>query len=157
VRFDPSIVAVGPFPTDFLTVRDSSQKTGLRMNIPLPNCDVEPSTCKEWNLINQLDGFNVFPKVHITFSAPINPDTLRLGVYLVAMANLTNEEVGLHQVGSVSPINQVIYDPATMTAYAKPDQFLDQHRRYALIVTDAVLDTKGDKVESDPAFTSCVS
>jgi uncharacterized protein (TIGR03437 family) len=55
-----------------------------------------------------------------------------------------------------SAINQVIYDPATNTAYAKPDDVFDQHRRYALVVTDAVLDAAGNPVAPDPNFTSCI-
>ena len=70
--------------------------------------------------------------------------------------NLTGEESGQGPGGQISAINQVIYDPATNTAYAKPNDVFDQHRRYALVVTDAVLDTAGNPVSPDPNFTACI-
>ena len=37
VRFDPGSAEVGPFPSDALTVTDLRQKTGVRVNLPLPD------------------------------------------------------------------------------------------------------------------------
>ena len=157
VRFDPSNPTIGPYPTDFLTVADSFQKTGRRVNLPTPDCTAQPSDCQDIALLNQLDGFNLQPRIRIRFSAPINPDTLRAGITFVWLDNLTTEENGLQPLGHVTPINQVIYDPATNTAYAKPDEFLDQHRRYALIVTDAIKDVTGAAVQADPDFLRCIT
>ena len=39
VRFDPASTEIGPFPSDALTVFDSSQKTGRHINLPLPDCE----------------------------------------------------------------------------------------------------------------------
>ena len=155
VRFDPGSAEVGPFPSDALTVTDLRQKTGLRVNLPLPDCQSQPSTCAEIGLLNQLDGFNLQPRIRVRFSGPIDPDTLRAGIFLVWLENLTGEEYGLQRAGHVTPINQVLYDPATNTAFAKPDEFLDQHRRYALVVTDAVRDGAGEPVGAEPAFAAC--
>ena len=47
VRFAPDQPDVGPFPTDFLTVPDPTQKTGLRVNLPLPDCTARPTDCQE--------------------------------------------------------------------------------------------------------------
>jgi len=144
VLFNPASPDIGPFPTDVLTVADPAQKTGLRVNLPKPDCDVEPSTCLEITAVNQLDGFSIEPRLRIRFSGLINPDTLRDGIFLVWLDDLTNEEYGLQPFSSVTPINSVSYDPATNTAFAEPDDILSQHRRYALVVTSAVRDTKGD-------------
>ncbi|MEO7145297.1 MAG: hypothetical protein ABI165_17515, partial [Bryobacteraceae bacterium] len=130
-------------------------KTGLRVNLPLPDCSAQPSTCTELTLLNQLDGFSPNPRVSVRFSGPINADTLRAGMFLVALDNLTNEEYGLQAYGGVVLINQVVYDPATNTAYAKTDTLIDQHRRYVLVVTDAVEDASGAPVAADPVFTAC--
>ena len=157
VRFDPSNPTVGPYPTDFLTVADPSQKTGRRVNLPLPDCSAQPSDCQDLALLNQLDGFNLQPRIRVRFSAPVNPETLRAGIAFVWLDNLTNEEYGLQPLGHITLINQVIYDPATNTAYAKPDEFFDQHRRYALVVTDAVKDVAGAPVKADPAFQACLA
>jgi hypothetical protein len=74
----------------------------------------------------------------------------------VRLDNLTADEPGLGQNGEVTSINQVVYDPVANTAYAKPNDFFDQHRRYALVVADAVLDTSGNPVVPDPNFTTCI-
>ncbi len=154
--FDPASPGVGPFPSNVLTVPDSAQKTGLRINLPQPDCLAEPSTCEEIAAVNQLDGFSIEPRLRVRFSGPINPETLRDGVFLVWLDDLTNEEYGLQPFGAVTPINSVSYDPATNTAFAEPDEILSQHRRYALVVTNAVRDAKGDPVEPDPAFAACI-
>ncbi len=157
VRFDPLSPEVGPFPSDALTVRDASQKTGKRVNLPLPDCSAQPSTCKEIALLNQLDGFNLTPRIVLRFSGPIQPDSIRDGVFLFPLENLTDEEYGLQRDGDVITMNQVIFDPLTNTAYAKPDSFIDQHRRFLLVVTSSVVDTAGDPVTPDAAYTACVT
>ena len=47
---------VSLFPTDTLTVPDPAQATGLRVNLPLPDCTAQPSTCSEISALNLLDG-----------------------------------------------------------------------------------------------------
>jgi hypothetical protein len=156
VSFDPSTPETGPFPTDFLTTPDPSQKTLLRVNLSMPDCGAQPSSCAEISALNELDGFALQPRIRVKFSDAIDPSTLKSGIVLVWLDNLTRDEQGLGASGKVSAINQVIYDPLTQTAYAKPDDFFDQHRRYALVVTDAVRDSVGDPVQADPAFVTCV-
>jgi hypothetical protein len=159
VRFDPSTPSIGPFPTDFLTTPDSNQKTGLRVHLPMPDCTAQPSACTQVSLLNELDGFHLQPRIRVNFSGAIDPTTLKPGVVFVWLDNLTNhenDEPGTGPSAQISAINQVIYDPATNTAYAKPNDVFDQHRHYALIVTDAVLDTAGNPVMPDPSFTNCI-
>jgi hypothetical protein len=80
------------------------------------------------------------------FSAPVNPDTLKDGIRLVALDGAPADPI---------PVNQVIWDPATNTVFAKPDRLLDQQRRYALVVTDAVRDPAGAAVEPEPGVPVC--
>jgi hypothetical protein len=156
VEFDPTDPDVGPFPTDFLTVPDSRQRTGLRVNLPFPDCGTNLSDCGEIRLINDLDGFSNNPRLTVKFSGAINPDTLREGIFYVWLDALLPQRFHLYPNGTTFPINQVVYDPATFTAHAKPDNVLEQSRRYMIIVTDAVLDAGGDPVEADPGFQSCI-
>jgi hypothetical protein len=156
VRFDPGAPDVGPYPTDFLTVPDAAQKTGVRINLPSPDCAANRVVCEENAAINQLDGFPIQTRVRVRFSGDIIPDSLRAGVWYVALENLTSEEYGLKRDLDVTPINQPVWDTLTKTAFARPDDYLDQHRRFALIVTDGVRDARGDAVEPDPAFLACV-
>jgi hypothetical protein len=49
-------------------------------------------------------------------------------------------------------INQVVWDPATNTLHAESNDLLDQHTRYALIVTNGVHDADGHSIEATLAF-----
>jgi len=156
VEFDPTSAATGPFPSDFLTVPDDRQRTGLRVNLPYPDCDERPSDCGEIRQINELDGFSVNPRVTVKFSGAIRTDSLRAGISLVWLDPVPGR-APLFPAGERTPINQVIYDPATFTAFAKPDVVLEQSRRYLLVVTDGVRDAAGDAVEPDPGFQACAA
>jgi dienelactone hydrolase len=156
VRFNPTLPEIGPFPSDYLTVADPAQKTGKRVNLPLPDCAAFPTTCQETALLNQLDGFSLLARARVRFSGPVNTATLRDGLFYLALDNLLPADAGVHRFGDVIRVNQVVYDPAANTVYAKPDVPLDQHRRYAVVVTDAVRDTEGGPVGSDAVYDACV-
>ena len=156
MQFDPSRMDVGPFPTDALTVADARQKTGRRVNLPLANCQVEPSTCAEQLVINQYDGFDPAMRARIRFSGAIQPESLRAGFYFVWLDSLSPRDFNLGASATTSPGNEWVYDPSTNTAYGRPEQIFDQTRRYAIVVTDQVKDAVGDAVAADPAFTACV-
>jgi len=156
VLFDPSTPQTGPFPTDFLTVLDPAQKTGSRLNIPVPSCASQYTACQEAGLLEQLDGFSLRARAQVRFSGAVNTATLRNGIFFVALDNVTQDEPGIHKLGDVIPVDQVVYDPATNTAYAKPNLVLDQHRRYALAVTNAVQDAGGSAVAADAAYQACL-
>ncbi len=157
VLYDPLTPATGPFPSDALTVFDPLQKTLLRVNMPVPDCFATYTACQEGGLLDQLDGFSLRARARVRFSAAVNPSTLKDGIFFVALDNLTAEEPGINQTGDHIAPDQVVWDPSTNTAYAKPVSVLDQHRRYALIVTDAVKDASGAAVQADPAFAACAS
>ena len=125
VLFDPSIPATGPFPADFLTVPDPVQKTGLRIDIPVPACAAQYTACQEAGLLDQADGFSLRARIQVRFSGPVNAATLRDGIFFIALDNVTQDEPGIHKPGDRIAINQVVWDPATNTAYAKPDSVLE--------------------------------
>ncbi|HXS97129.1 MAG TPA: Ig-like domain-containing protein [Candidatus Limnocylindrales bacterium] len=157
VLFAPSDPSTGPFPSDTLTISDPLQKTGIRIDMPVPSCDTQYTACQEGGLLDQMDGFSIRARMRVRFSGPINPATLAGGLVYVALDNLSQDEPGVHQVGQMIPVDQVIYDPATNTAYAKPFSALDQHRRYAVLVTDSVLDTSGAPVTASSAYQACLA
>src|SRR5690349_5926636 len=76
VRFDFDTPDSGIFPSDAFTVADDSQKTGLRVNLPMPDCSVRVSDCLDLALINVLDGFNVQPRVTVPFDGEIDPGSV---------------------------------------------------------------------------------
>lgn len=156
MRFDPASPRVGPFPTDALTVAAPAQKTGRRVDLPMPDCGREPSACEDVVILNQYDGFNLLPRVQVRFSGPVDVATLREGIFLVALDGPTRKESGRHYRGKSIAVNQLVYDPTTETAYAEVDELLDQQRQYLLVVTDRVRDRAGDPVAADPEFRRCL-
>lgn len=138
----------GLFPSDLLTVPDAAEKTGRRVALPLPDCGTQPSTCAEIAALNHLDGFEINPRIAVHFSGAVKPETLSGGIVLVAIGNVTSDEPGMYHQGDVITVNQVEYDPSSNTAYAKPNTVLDQDRRFALVVTDAVLDAAGKPIHT---------
>lgn len=151
VLFDPRDPATGPFPTDFLTVSDASEPTGRRVAMPLPaDCRQNASLCGELGLVNQLNGFSLTPRLRVRFSGPVRTETLREGLRILpAGAAQPNAEA--------IPINEVVYDPQTNTAYAQPDWQLEAGTSYLLVATDAVLDAAGQPVGADAGFTACLN
>ncbi len=147
--YAPESFKTGPFPSDVLTVTDSSQKTGRHVNLSYaPAClgsdFVACDLVKE--LINQLDGFSVKPQFNICFSGPINPNTLKGGI-AVAPANGSEPAMA---------INNVFYDRTTGCVQAKPDNVLNQSTRYLLFVSNRVRAADGSPIVADDAFKSCV-
>src|SRR2546428_4619829 len=154
-RFSLDSPAGGPFPSDQFTVADSSHNTKRRVNLPIPDCAVRQSECDDLAVINTLDGFNVEPRLSITFDGPIDVTTVTSEtVFLVSLEGLEgdcddeNRDDGHRVIG----INQVVWDTFTNTLYVQADELLDQHTRYALIVTRGVRDESGDPVEADETF-----
>lgn len=159
VEFDPTDPRVGPFPTDFLTLPDTAQRTGRRVNLPLQleTCGAAPSDCLETLQINQLDGFSPSARITVRFSRPINPDTLRDNVYIAWLDQVDARRFPVYPAGKLSPVNQIIWDPSRNTAYLKPDEMLEQTRSYLVVVTDGVRDTAGDPVESADSYRDCLA
>lgn len=150
VLFQPTSPTVGPFPTNALTVAASSQKTGLQVNLPAPSGCTPASTalqCVNVELLNQLDGFSVNPRITVCFSAAVNVSTLSNGIFFIPVSKF----------GLPIGINQVIFDPSGLCAYAKPNQVLDQDTEYLLVVTPLVRDANGRSVEASSQYTSCVA
>ena len=140
VRFDFSSTAGTVYPNNGFTADDHAQQTGLRVDLPKPDCGVRVSDCQDLDVINTLDGFNLQPRLSIPFSGPIDVSTVNSStVFLVRLGHGPGREV----VG----INQVVWDPATTTLHAESDELLDQHTSYLLVVTTGVRDAEGDRIE----------
>jgi hypothetical protein len=164
-RFDLGTPATGPFPSDWFTVADRSQYTRRRVNLPLPDCAVRQSDCQDLNVINTLDGFNVQPRLSIPFDRPIDVTTVTSQtVFLISLGSTLRgrddddcgedgrDSSGCDEGGRVIGINQVVWDTFTNTLHVESDELLDQHTRYALIVTRAIQDADGQSVEASEAF-----
>src|SRR5262245_50515399 len=148
--FNLDTPASGPFPSDRFTVADSSQLTGRRVNLPLPDAASRPSDFADLSVINTLDGFNLQPRLSIAFSDPIDVSTVASGtVFLIKLGDPTSPE---ERGGDIVGINQVVWDVATNTLHVESDELLEQHTRYALIVTRGIHDAGGQPIEPSVEF-----
>jgi hypothetical protein len=128
--------ALQPFPTNLDTVADSSQVTGLRVNVPLPSCTARPSDCADDAVIDSLDGFNIQPRITIPFSGPIDLSTVSShSIFLIGP--------GGHVVG----INQPVWEPLTNTLTVESNDQLAQDSTYLLVVTRDIRDVNGRRLE----------
>ena len=119
VRFDLVTPEGAPFPSNRFTVAEPAHITGLRVNLPLPDCDARPSDCADLRVVNELDGFNVQPRLSIPFDGAIDPRSVTSStLFLIELSSAT-----------VVGINQVVWDPPTNTLYAESDELLEQHTR----------------------------
>jgi hypothetical protein len=116
-----------PFPTNLDTRIDLTQLTGLRVALPKPDCTVQPSDCADIDVLNSLDGFSVDARVSIPFSGPIDPTTATPGTIFF-----------VDPQGRRTPLDRIVWTPATNTLHGVPHTYLDQHTPYVLVVTDGV-------------------
>jgi hypothetical protein len=148
--FDINTRASSPFPSNHFTVHDDTQNTGRRVNLPLPDPSTNPSDYQDTQVLNTLDGFNLQPRLSIPFDGAIDPNTVNSNtVFLISLGDTLDPH---DRGGQVVGINQVVWDPATKTLHVESDQLLDQHTRYALIVTNGIHDADGNPVQASDAF-----
>lgn len=125
-----------PFPTNLYTVRDKAQITGLRVDLPKPDCATHPSDCADIDVLDTLDGFNIQPRISIPFSAPIDLSTVSSSTVFLAGPR-----------GHVVGINQAVWEPLTNTLHVESDEQLAQDTTYLLVVTRGVRGADGKPLE----------
>jgi hypothetical protein len=144
VKFDLSDPAASPFPSDRYTVRDWSNQTYRRVNLPTPDCAVRVSDCQDIAVINTLDGFSTQPRITVPFTGAIDPNSVTSDtVYLLNLGDVQTARGFGTRVG----INQRLWDPTTNTMVFESDELLQEHSRYVLIVTDGVRDAAGKPIK----------
>jgi hypothetical protein len=153
--FDVRAPEGGPFPSDVFTVPNPLHATGQRLALPLPDCAQRPSDCHDLDVINTLDGWGLQPRLSVPFTGPIDPASVTSDTVFVVSLDSTSpgRPIGEERIG----INQAVWDVATNTLHVELDRLLDQHRRYAVIVTTGVRDSEGRRVRRTAAFASFVT
>ena len=145
VKFDLNNPNASPFPSDRFTRPDWSQRTFKTVNLPKPDCAVFPSDCADITVINTLDGFNTQPRITVPFTGAIDPKTVNSDtVFLVNLGDTLSSKGFGQRVG----INQIAWDASTNTLIFESDELLNEHSRYALVVTTGVHDASGDAIEA---------
>ncbi len=138
--YDLSTPEGSPFPSDRWTAVDWSQPTGLRVDLPKPDCTARPSDCADIDVLNTLDGFNLQPRISIPFTGSIDP------------ASVSSSSVFLIRIPdhAITGVNQIVWQPAANTLHVESDQLLRQQTAYILVVTNRVRDASGEPIESAP-------
>jgi hypothetical protein len=133
------------FPSNLFTVFDFGQNTFRRVNLAKPDCTANQVRCDDIDVLNRLDGFNVQPRISIPFSGPIDLATVDSdSVFLASLGSTRGRGSWRDKVG----IAQIVWDPETNTLHAEPEELLEQHTRYAILVTDRVRDMTGRAIGS---------
>jgi hypothetical protein len=142
VRHD---AAAAPFPSNRYTVPDFGNATLRRVNLPKPDCAQRPSDCADIEVINTLDGFSTQPRITLPFTGDIDPGTVNsASIFLLNLGDVLT----LRGFGQRVGINQVVWDPASKTLAFESDELLQERSRYLLVVTDAVRDAQGRRLQS---------
>lgn len=145
VLFDRRERSKTMFPSNRFTVFDLSQNTLRRVNLARPDCAVNLVRCQDIDVLNKLDGFNIQPRLSIPFSGPIDVSSVNSdSIFLVSLGST----LGRGSFGDKVGINQIVWDPQTNTLHAESDELLQQHTRYALVVTSRVRDARGHPVQT---------
>jgi hypothetical protein len=145
VRFDLSDPAASPFPSNRFTVTDWSQNTDRRVNLPKPDCAQRPSDCADIDVLNTLDGFSTQPRITVPFTGDIDVNSVNSDT--VFLYNLGDNRT-FAGAGQKVGINQILWDPTSKTLVFQPDALLNEHSRYALVITDGVRDASGKPIKS---------
>ena len=137
------------FPSNRYTVADFGNATFRRVNLPKPDCAVRVSDCQDIDVINTLDGFSTQPRITVPFTGAIDP------------ASVTSDTVFLYNLGDTQTlrgfgqrvgINQILWDPTTLTLVFEPDELLAERSRYVLVVTNGVRDASGKRIRAGDAM-----
>ena len=127
----PGVVSL--FPTDALTVADPGQRTGRRVALPTQDCG-PAITCGLLERLNELDGFDLDPRIAVRFGGAVDPAATARRI------TLQGED------GSRTGVDRVVWDPATSTLYAHPAEQLAPGTTYRLRVQGGPANTAAHTV-----------
>src|SRR5262249_2974158 len=102
------------------------------------DCTARPSDCTDVRVLNELDGFNLEPRLSVPFTGPIDPSSVSID-----HVNVAASAVFLFKLGPDSgfvAINQVVWDPVTNTLYAEPAPPLAHPARHMRVPPTRVRD-----------------
>ena len=143
--FDVSGPDLGPFPSDVFTERDLRNLSRRSVALPMPDCEVDPSSCDDVSILNSLDGFNLQPRVRIPLSGAIDVATVDTSSFFLVHLGDTTTRFDRRR-GDVIGLAQVVFDSETNELSGESDELLRQHTRYALIATRGIRDAAGQPV-----------
>jgi hypothetical protein len=145
-RFDLDPGTASPFPADWLTVPDRTQRTGLRVANPVARCAPARSVCDDQRLLGELDGFDLDPRLALRFTGPIDVASVSSrSVFLIRLVAGPPEITG---------VDRLVWDPDALTLYARPESLLEPETRYGLVATRDLRDSTGRPIEPSAGFAA---
>ena len=138
------------YPSNLFTVADATHNTGLRLDFQAPDCNIFVTACEALPYVNELDGFNLQPQLMVHFSGPIDVATVNSSNFF--LIRLGDALPGGDHSQKIVGINQISFHPEVNVLSAESDEFLDQHTRYAVIVTREIRDSEGQRVRESKEF-----
>ncbi len=130
----PTARVLSAFPSDRLTVPDRSQLTGRRVALPVTGCSTSPTTCNELRLIDQLDGFDLDPRLALRFDRAVDPAAVARATTVVGGRDHDGDGDADDAGGRGTGIDRVVYDATTHTVYAHPAAQLTPGTTYRIVV-----------------------
>ena len=133
-----------PFPADVFTVADANQVTGRRVNLPTATCAAAgQSVCDDLKLVNQLDGFDIRPRVTLPFTGTVD------------LTTVTPSTVHINGPGGFTTgLVQITQDRTSGTVSGYPNRYLAQDTRYTLVVGLGIKASDGTLVGATPRSTT---
>lgn len=133
-----------PFPDNAFTVADANQVTGRRINLPTAGCAATgQSLCDDLVLVNQLDGFDIRPRVRLPFTGTVD------------LRTITASSVHIDGPGGFSTgLVQISQDRTSGTVWGYPDRYLAQDTTYSLVVGSGIKASNGSLVGGTPRSSS---
>jgi hypothetical protein len=126
------------FPNDRFTVPDRRQLTGLRVDMPLPQCtEATRSICDAIKILNTTDGFDLQPRFFIPFTGDIDVTTV------------TPESVYVEGPGGRVGLQELTFDPALDVLAARTRDQLPEQTPHLLVITRQVRDTAGRSLAAE--------
>jgi dienelactone hydrolase len=141
-----------PAPANRFAVAESRNLSAIRVSLPKTNCTARPSDCNDVDVLNTLDGFNVQGRIRVPFTGPINLYTVNSGtIFLMRIGDVSRAEASYPY--RIINLNQFVWHPATNTLTAEPDELLEQHTKYCVIVTQGIRGTDSNPIRGDDFWT----
>ena len=127
-----STVETTVFPNDRFTVPDAAQLTGLRVDLPVPDCtEATRSTCEALEILDTTDGFDLQPRFFIPFTGDID------------VATVTPKTVYVEGPGGRVGLQELTFDPKLDVLAARTRDQLREQARHTLVITRSVRGTDG--------------
>src|SRR3954453_2256380 len=125
-----------PFPDETFTVAERRQLTRPRAALPTAGCDAQGrSLCDDLAMINQLDGFDIRPRVTLPFTAAVDLRTVTATTVHIDGPN-----------GFSTGLVQLSQDAVSGTVAGYPDRYLAQDTTYTLVIASGIKATDGTLV-----------